>query len=97
MLYPTSHLPTQPSIPIFLVPLIFLLSLPSMSDSVSYSDDSDELAPSKVLEECIAEQRVLDSFAQSLAMKIKAAFSARVHQRQYGPRKSIRRDHGGVH
>jgi hypothetical protein len=30
-------------------------------------------------------------------MKIKAAFTGGVSQRQYGPRKSIRRDHGGAH
>ena len=68
-----------------------------MSDSSSYSDDSDELAPTKIIEEHIAEQSVLDSFARKLAMKFKAAFSARVPQRQYGSRKSIRRDHGGAH
>ncbi|KAF0912672.1 hypothetical protein E2562_018929 [Oryza meyeriana var. granulata] len=68
-----------------------------MSDSYSYSDDSDELAPSKIIEKHFAEQSVLDSFARTLAMKIKAAFSAGVSQRQYGPRKSIRRDHGGAH
>ena len=68
-----------------------------MSDSFSYSDDSDELAPTKIIEEHIAEQSVLDSFARKLTMKFKAAFSAGVPQRQYGSRKSIRRDHGGVH
>ncbi|KAF0927014.1 hypothetical protein E2562_029239 [Oryza meyeriana var. granulata] len=68
-----------------------------MSDSTSYSDDSDELAPTKIIEEHVAEQSVLDSFARRIAMKIKAAFLAGVPQRQYGPRKSIRRDHGGAH
>ena len=68
-----------------------------MSDSYSYSDDSDELAPSKIIEQHVAEQSVLDSFASTLTMKIKAAFSGGVSQRQYGPRKSIRRDHGGAH
>jgi len=68
-----------------------------MSDSSSYSDDSDELAPTKIIEEHIVEQSVLDSFARKLAMKFKAAFSTGVPQRQYGSRKSIRRDHGGAH
>jgi hypothetical protein len=68
-----------------------------MSDSYSYSDDFDELALSKILEKHVAEQSVLDSFARSLAMKFKAAFSGGVPQRQYDPRMSIRRDHAGVH
>jgi hypothetical protein len=68
-----------------------------MSDSYSYSDDSDELAPSKILEKHVAEQSVLDSFARSLATKFKAAFLGGVPQRQYGPRKSIQRDHEGAH
>ena len=68
-----------------------------MSDSSSYSDDSDELAPSKIMEEYVAEQTVLDSFAERLMMKIKARISAGSSQRQSGPRKIIRRDHGGAH
>jgi hypothetical protein len=68
-----------------------------MSDSSSYSDDSDELAPTKIIEEHIAEQSILDSFARKLAMKFKTAFSTGVPQRQYGPRKSIRRDHVDAH
>lgn len=69
-----------------------------MSDSSFHSNDSDDmLAPSKIIEECVAEQSFLDSFARRLAMKIKDAFSTEVPQRQYGPRKSIRRDHGGAH
>ncbi|KAF0914251.1 hypothetical protein E2562_027815 [Oryza meyeriana var. granulata] len=68
-----------------------------MSDSAFHSDDSDDLAPSKVIEECVAEQSILDSSARRLAMKMKATFSTEVSQRQYGPRKSIRRDHGGAY
>jgi hypothetical protein len=68
-----------------------------MSDSSSYSSDSDELAPTKIIEEHIDEQSLLDSFARKLAMKFKAAFSGGVPQRQYGPRKSIRRDHAAAH
>ncbi|RLM99366.1 hypothetical protein C2845_PM06G02150 [Panicum miliaceum] len=65
----------------------------TMSDSSSYSNDSDELAPTKIIEEQLAEQSVLDFFVRRLAMKMKAALAAGVPQRQYGPRKSIRRDH----
>ncbi|KAG8060411.1 hypothetical protein GUJ93_ZPchr0002g23558 [Zizania palustris] len=68
-----------------------------MSDSDFSSDDSDELAPSKVIKEYVAEQSILDSFAQRLAVKINASLLARVSQRQYGARKSIRRDHEGAH
>ncbi|KAI5021161.1 hypothetical protein ZWY2020_055006 [Hordeum vulgare] len=68
-----------------------------MSDSSSYSDDSDELAPSKIMEVYVAEQTVLDSFAERLMMKIKARLSAGSSQRRSGPRKTIRRDHGGAH
>ncbi|RLM99376.1 uncharacterized protein C2845_PM06G11140 [Panicum miliaceum] len=64
-----------------------------MSDSSSYSKDSNELAPTKIIEEQHAEQSVLDSFARRLAMKMKDSLAAGVPQRQYGPRKSIRRDH----
>ncbi|KAL6840949.1 hypothetical protein ACP4OV_029209 [Aristida adscensionis] len=68
-----------------------------MEDSSSHSDESDELDPTKIMEEYVAEQSVLDSFAKRLSMKIKARFSAGPSQRQCGPRKSIRRDHGGAH
>jgi hypothetical protein len=68
-----------------------------MTDSSSYSDDSDELAPTKIIEEHIAEPSVLDSFSRKLTMKFKAAFSGGVPQRQYGPRKSIQRDQGAAH
>jgi len=63
----------------------------------SCSDDSDDLDPCKVIEECAGEQSVLDSFARRLATKIKATFTSQPTQRQFGPRKSIRRDHGGAH
>ncbi|RLM61896.1 hypothetical protein C2845_PM14G13930 [Panicum miliaceum] len=53
----------------------------TMSDSSSYSDDSDELAPIKIIEEQLAEQSVLDSFASRLAMKMMAALAAGVPQR----------------
>lgn len=68
-----------------------------MTDSSSYSDDSDELTPSKIMREYVAEQSVLDSFASRLAMKIKARMSGGVSKRQFGPRKSICRDHVGAH
>jgi hypothetical protein len=72
-----------------------------MSDSAFSSDElssHDELSPSRVIAECVAEQCALDSLAKRLAVKIKDAFSARRgSQRQYGPRKSIKRDHGGAH
>jgi hypothetical protein len=51
-----------------------------MSDSSSYSDDSDELAPTKIIEEHIAKQSILDSFARKLAIKFKTAFSTGVPQ-----------------
>ncbi|WVZ59019.1 hypothetical protein U9M48_009229 [Paspalum notatum var. saurae] len=44
-----------------------------MSDS---SPHSDELAPSKIIQEYADEQSVLDSFARRLAIKIKSTFSA---------------------
>jgi hypothetical protein len=68
-----------------------------MADSSSYSDNSDDLAPSKIMREYVVEQSVLDSFARRLAMKIKAKISGGVSKRQYGPRKSIPRDHVGAH
>jgi hypothetical protein len=67
-----SHLPTRA--------LSSSYSAQTMSDSYSYSDDSDELAPSKIIEKHVVEQSVLGSFARMLAMKIKAAFLARVSQ-----------------
>uniref|UniRef100_J3M093 Uncharacterized protein n=1 Tax=Oryza brachyantha TaxID=4533 RepID=J3M093_ORYBR len=76
---------------------VLALSHPTMSDLAFSSDDSDELDPSKVIEECVAEQSVLDSFASSFAVKINAALSIGVSQRQYAARKSIRRDHVGAH
>jgi hypothetical protein len=68
-----------------------------MEDSSSYSDDFDELAPSKIMKEYAAEQSILDSFAKRLATKIKARISCEASRRRYGPRKSIRRDHVGAH
>ncbi|XP_044428673.1 uncharacterized protein [Triticum aestivum] len=68
-----------------------------MSDSSSYTDDSDELAPSKIMEAYVAEQNVLDSFAERLMIKIKARLGYGSLQRRYGPRKVIRRDHEGAH
>ncbi|KAG8096134.1 hypothetical protein GUJ93_ZPchr0013g36731 [Zizania palustris] len=93
--------PTVPnhnkSLIFLLLYLIFSLNLPTMSDSSYHSDDSDELAPSNIIEEYAAEQSILDSFARRLSMKIKASFSARMSKRYSGPRKSIRRDHAGAH
>jgi hypothetical protein len=68
-----------------------------MADPSSYSDDSDDLAPSKIIREYVAEQRVLDSFASRLSMKIKAKISGGVLKRKCGPRRSIPRDHVGAH
>ncbi|KAL6899410.1 hypothetical protein ACP4OV_006068 [Aristida adscensionis] len=61
------------------------------------SSSSDELAPSKIMREYVAEQSALDSFARRLTMKIKAKISGRASKRQYGPRKTICRDHVGAH
>jgi hypothetical protein len=58
---------------------------------------SNELAPSKIIQEYVVEQNVLDSFARRLAMKIKTTFLVGVSKRRYGPRKTIRRDHEGAH
>jgi hypothetical protein len=58
---------------------------------------SDELAPSKIIQEYVAEQSVLDSFARSLTVKIKNTFSVGVSKRRYGRRKTIRRDHECAH
>jgi hypothetical protein len=68
-----------------------------MSESSQYTDDSDELAPSKIMETYVAEQNVLDSFDERLMIKIKTRLGVGVSQRQHGPRKRIRRDHGGAH
>ena len=68
-----------------------------MSESSSDTDDSDELAPSKIMEVYVAEQNVLDSFVERLVMKIKARLGDGLSQRQCGPRKTIRRDHAGAH
>jgi len=38
-----------------------------MSNSSSCSDDSDELAPTKIIEQQLVEQNLLDSFAGRLA------------------------------
>lgn len=40
---------------------------------------------------------VVNSFAMRLTAKIKSRISGGASQRQYGPRKSIRRDHVGAH
>lgn len=64
---------------------------------MEYSDESDELAPSKILEEYVDEQSILDSFASKLTNKIKAKIFGGGGQRQFGPRKSISRDHVGAH
>jgi hypothetical protein len=58
---------------------------------------SDELAPSKIIQEYVAEQSILDSFVRSLTVKIKTAFSIGVSKRRYSRRKTIRRDHEGAH
>jgi hypothetical protein len=68
-----------------------------MADPSSYSDDSDDLAPSKIMREYADEQNVLDSFARRLSMKIKAKISGGVSKRKFGPRRSISRDHAGAH
>jgi len=68
-----------------------------MEDSSSYSEDSNDLAPSKIMREYVVEQSILDSFASRFAMKIKDKFSSGVSNRRYGPRKSIGRDHLGAH
>jgi hypothetical protein len=68
-----------------------------MLDSSAQSDDSDELAPSKVIEEYATEQCILDSFARRLSMRIKDSFSAWLSKRQFGPKNRIRRDHVGAH
>ena len=96
MLYPSPFLSHPTSIPSSCSSYhsIFLLILPVMS---SCSDESDDLDPCKVIEECAGEQSDLDSFARRLATKIKATFTSQPTQRQFGPRKSIRRDHGGAH
>jgi hypothetical protein len=52
-----------------------------MADSSSYSDNSDDLAPSKIMREYVVEQSVLDSFARRLATKIKAKISSGVSKR----------------
>jgi hypothetical protein len=48
---------------------------------MSESDDSDELAPSKIMEAYVAEQNVLDSFAERLMIKIKARLGGGLSQR----------------
>jgi hypothetical protein len=58
---------------------------------------SNELAPSKIIQEYVVEQSVLDSFARRLSMKIKTTFSVGVSKQRYGPRKTIQRDHEGAH
>jgi hypothetical protein len=68
-----------------------------MSDSSAESDDSNELAPSKVIEEYATEHHILDSFVKRLSMRIKDYFSSRLSKRQFGPRKRIRLDHVGAH
>ena len=68
-----------------------------MEDSSSYSDDSNDLAPSNIMNQYVCEQSVLDSFAKRLSMKIKARLSGGMSKRRYGPRKSICRDHVGAH
>jgi hypothetical protein len=68
-----------------------------MADSSSYSDNSNDLAPSKIMREYVVEQSALDSFARRLATKIKAKILGGVLKRQYGPRNSIPRDHVGAH
>jgi hypothetical protein len=68
-----------------------------MSDSSAESDDSNELAPSKVIQEYATEHRILDSFVKRLSMRIKDYFSSRLSKRQLGPRKRIQLDHVGAH
>jgi hypothetical protein len=52
-----------------------------MSESSPYTDDSDELAPSKIMEAYVAEQTVLNSFAERLTMKIKARLGGGLSRR----------------
>jgi hypothetical protein len=49
------------------------------------------------METYVAEQNVLDSFAERLMIKIKTRLGVGVSQRQRGPRKRIWRDRGGAH
>lgn len=64
---------------------------------LSSSSDSDELDPSKIIDEFIAEQDVLDSFARRLAAKIKVKLAAGIFRRRRCTRKVIWRDHVGAH
>jgi hypothetical protein len=52
-----------------------------MSESSLYTDDSDELAPSKIMKTYVTEQNVLDSFAERLMLKIKARVGVGLSQR----------------
>jgi hypothetical protein len=51
-----------------------------MADSSSYSDDSDELAPPKIMKQYVAEQSIPDSFAKRPATKIKTRISSEASQ-----------------
>ncbi|KAL6883427.1 hypothetical protein ACP4OV_010841 [Aristida adscensionis] len=65
-----------------------------MSDQ---SDDSIDPAEIYPVEEYMAEENVLDSFAQRIAVKIKAKYDSGPSRRQSGPRKYISRNREGAH
>lgn len=67
--------------PIQIISPPILLHFSTMSHPPAFSSDSDELDPSKIIEEFIAERDVLDSFARRLAAKIKVKLAAGIFRR----------------
>lgn len=83
--------------PIQIISPPILLHFSTMSHPPAFSSDSDELDPSKIIEEFIAERDVLDSFARRLAVKTKVKLAAGIFRRRRCTRKVIWRDHAGAH
>nr|AAX92907.1 transposon protein, putative, ping/pong/SNOOPY sub-class [Oryza sativa Japonica Group] len=60
-------------------------------------DGSGELDPSKIIEQYIAEQGIIDSFARRIMAKIKTKLRIRKLSKKSVTRKTIKRDHADAH
>lgn len=68
--------------------------LPNMDIDPNMSDDPVEIY---TFENFMAEQNVLDSFAQRIEAKLKVNMENRKSRRRYGPRKHINRNRKAAH
>uniref|UniRef100_A0A0A9AGY5 Uncharacterized protein n=1 Tax=Arundo donax TaxID=35708 RepID=A0A0A9AGY5_ARUDO len=66
-------------------------------DSTLYTDDSDELDPTKIMEEYIAQHNAINAIAKQLIASIKTTLETGPSDRRSAPRKYIQRDHEGAY